>query len=68
MIERWTEGMERKGLRVNLGKTKVMKCQLSSGQAEDSGSGHVGCVGKVLVKTRFSVECAKSGCTRNVLV
>src|SRR5213082_287786 len=29
--------MERKGLRVNMAKTKVMKCQLRSGQAEDSG-------------------------------
>jgi hypothetical protein len=36
-IERWKEGMERKGLRVNMGKTKVMKCQRSSAQAEDSG-------------------------------
>ena len=35
-IERWKEGMERKGLRVNMGKTKVMKCQRSSVQAEDS--------------------------------
>ena len=25
-IERWKEGMERKGLRVNVGKTKIMKC------------------------------------------
>src|SRR5206468_9226848 len=37
MIERWREGMERKGLRVNMAKTKVMKCQLRSGQAKDSG-------------------------------
>ena len=36
-IERWKEGMESKGLRVNMGKTKVMKCQRSSAQAEDSG-------------------------------
>ena len=36
-IEHWKEGMERKGLRVNMGKTKVMKCQLNSVQAEHSG-------------------------------
>ncbi len=36
-IQRWKEGMERKGLRVNMGKTKVMKCQLSSVQAVDTG-------------------------------
>ena len=29
--------MEKKGLRVNSGKTKVMWCQVSKGQAEDSG-------------------------------
>ena len=33
----WKEGMERKGLCVNMGKTKVMKCQRSSVLAEDSG-------------------------------
>ena len=36
-IVRWKEGMERKGLRVNMGKTKVMRCEFGSGQAEDSG-------------------------------
>src|SRR6266446_4178714 len=30
-------GMEEKGLRVNMGKTKVMKCQVRAGQAENSG-------------------------------
>ena len=29
--------MEGKGLRVNAGKTKIMWCKLSKGQAEDSG-------------------------------
>ena len=29
--------MEKKGLRVNAGKTKVMWCKVSKGQAEDSG-------------------------------
>ena len=28
--------MELKGLRVNIGKTKVMRCQVRIGQAEDS--------------------------------
>ena len=36
-INRWKEGMERKGLRVNMGKTKVIKCQFDSVQAEESG-------------------------------
>ena len=34
---RWKKGMELKGLRVNIGKTKVMRCQVRIGQAEDSG-------------------------------
>ena len=29
--------MELKGLRVNIGKTKVMRCQVGIGQAEESG-------------------------------
>ena len=36
-IKRWKDGMEGKGLRVNMGKTKVMKCHVRSGQVEDSG-------------------------------
>ena len=36
-IKRWKEGLESKGLRVNMGKTKVMKCRNSSGETEDSG-------------------------------
>ena len=36
-LRKWKKGMELKGLRVNIGKTKVMKCQVRIGQAEDSG-------------------------------
>jgi hypothetical protein len=36
-IELWKEGMERKGLRVNMGKTKVMKSQFSAAPGVDSG-------------------------------
>ena len=35
-VRKW-EGMEKKGLRANAGKTKIMWCKLSMGQAEDSG-------------------------------
>jgi hypothetical protein len=31
-IELWRRGMEEKGLRVNMGKTKVMKCQVMRGR------------------------------------
>ena len=36
-IERWKDGMERKGLKVNIGKTKVMRCKVGAGRVEDSG-------------------------------
>ena len=36
-VRKWKEGMEKKGLRVNAGKTKIMWCKVSMGQAEDFG-------------------------------
>ena len=36
-LRKWKRGMEAKGLRVNAGKTKVMQCQVSRFQSEDSG-------------------------------
>ena len=36
-LRKWKRGMELKGLRVNIGKTKVMRCQVKIGQAEESG-------------------------------
>ena len=36
-VRKWKEGMEEKGLRVNVGKTKIMWCRVSEGQAKDSG-------------------------------
>ena len=35
-LRKWKKGMELKGLRVDIGKTKVMRCQVRIGQAEDS--------------------------------
>jgi hypothetical protein len=37
MIRQWKDGMEQKGLNVNMGKTKVMNCKAKQGQAENSG-------------------------------
>ena len=34
-VRKW-KGMEKKGLRVNAGKTKVVWCQASRGQVENS--------------------------------
>ena len=36
-LRKWKKGMELKGLRVNIGKTKVMRCRVRIGHAEDSG-------------------------------
>jgi len=36
-VEKWKPGMEEKGLRVNTGKTKVMKCHVRSEQEENMG-------------------------------
>ena len=36
-LRKWKRGMELKGLRVNIGKTKVMRCQVRIDQAEESG-------------------------------
>ena len=36
-LYKWKRGMKLKGLRVNIGKTKVMRRQVRIGQAEDSG-------------------------------
>jgi hypothetical protein len=36
-LQKWRVGVEEKGLRVNMGKTKVMKCRDSKGQVENSG-------------------------------
>ena len=37
-LSKWKKGMELRGLRVNIGMTKVMRChQVRIGQADDSG-------------------------------
>jgi hypothetical protein len=36
-IRKWKSGMEDKGLRVNMGKTKVMRCGVDAGQVQKSG-------------------------------
>ena len=36
-LRKWKKGMELKGLRVNIGRTEVMRCRVRIGQVEDSG-------------------------------
>ena len=57
-VRNWKEGMEKKGLRVNAGKTKIVWCRLSMGQAEDSGEHPCGvCKKGVGGNSIFCVEC-----------
>ena len=59
-VRKWKEGMEKKGLRVNPGKTNVMWCRLSMGQAEDSGEHPCGvCRNGVGDNSILYVECLK---------
>jgi hypothetical protein len=56
----WKENMEAKGLRVNLGKTKVMRCCEGEGKVEPSGKFPCGVCNKGVGKN--SIECV--GCKR----
>ena len=59
-VRKWKEGMEKKGLRVNAGKTKIMWCRLGMGQAEDSGKHPCGvCRKGVGDSSIFCVECRR---------
>jgi hypothetical protein len=54
-IKRWKEGMECKGLGVNMGKTKVMRCVISNVQSIQSVDA---------VKWPCGVCMSEKGCTR----
>ena len=61
------KGIEMKGFRVNAGKTKVMWCQVSKGQIEDSGE-HPNSVCRkgVGCKSIMCIECLRwvyKGCS-----
>jgi Reverse transcriptase (RNA-dependent DNA polymerase) len=59
-LERWKNGMERKGLRVNIGKTKVMKCCVNSTPLSDSGKWPCGVCRKGVGRNSvFCVVCKK---------
>ena len=57
MIRKWKDGMEQKGLKVNMGKTKVMNCQVRQGQAENWGKFPCGIYKKGV--GRNSICCTK---------
>ena len=45
-IKIWKEGLESKGLKVNTGKTKVMKCHVDANMQVESGKYPCGICGK----------------------
>jgi hypothetical protein len=54
-IVKWKNGMEGMGLRVNVGKTKVMRCGVRVGQAENSGKWPCGICKKGVAAN--SIQC-----------
>ena len=54
-IVKWKNGMKGMGLRVSMGKTKVMRCCVRVGQAENSGKGPCGICKKGVFAN--SIQC-----------
>ena len=54
-LRRWKESLEAKGMRVNMGKTKVMKCGIRKESSKPSGKWPCGVCGKGVGKN--SIEC-----------
>ena len=67
MIRQWKDGMEQRGLKVNMGKTKVMKCKVSQVQAENSGKFPCGICKKGVGRNAICVQNARSGFTKCVV-
>ena len=59
--------MEQKGLRINMGKTKVLKCKVRQGRQKTRENFHEESAGKVLEETRYVVQNARSGFTKGVV-
>ena len=66
-VRNWKKGMEKKGLRVNAGKTKVMWCRRSMGQADDSGEHPCGVAGEGLATTQSFAWSVVGGFTKDVV-
>ena len=65
----WKEGMEKKGLRVNAGKTKIMICGtgLDPSTCRVQVSFHALSVALEWAATASSAMAASTGCTRNAV-
>ena len=58
-IKIWKEGLKSKGLKVNIGKTKVMKCHGAANVQVESGKYPCGICGKGVGKN--SIQCGDVG-------
>ena len=65
---KWKRGMELKGLRVNIGKTKVMRCQVRIGQAEETGKYPCGVCRQGVVTIPSGALLATNGFIKGVVV
>ena len=63
----WKEAMEKKGLRVNAGKTKIMICGTSWSSCRVQASFHGPSVALEWTATAFSAMAASTGSTRNAV-
>ena len=59
--------MEAKGLRVNMGKTKVMRCHDGEGHREATGKYPCGVCAKGVGSNSIDVQNAGNGYTRNAV-
>ena len=60
MFNRWKVGMERRGLKINLGKTKFMKTGKEAKEKVQSGRWPCGCCGRgVGVNSILCIDCNK---------
>ena len=63
----WKKSLEAKGLRVNISKTKVMKCQVGLGHhMAASAKDPCGVCGRRVALIQRDVGSVRSGCTRDV--
>src|SRR4051812_42115154 len=64
----WIIRLKEKGLRVNIGKMKVMNCKVGVGQVENSGKYPCGICRKGVAENSIYCSSCKNGFTRDVAV
>ena len=66
-ISIWKEGLESKGLRVNVWKTKVMKCHATANMQVESGKYPCGICGKGVGRNSIGAGGVRNGSKRNAV-